>query len=201
MPRTNNSDPEYVAFVAGRLLASGSLEAVALAAKLATDAGAPRVVQVMNGRTSEPRDLDLGGTVEQVLARLSTGDHAPASPTQSRSGPGRPRLGVVAREVTLLPRHWAWLSEQSGGASAALRRLVDEARGAHAGRDAHRKALDAVYRFVQATLGDAPGFEEASRALFAGDEARFVAESEAWPADLRAHALTLARAVFEPART
>jgi hypothetical protein len=211
----------YVAFAAGRLIARGDLTDVARAAKAATDAGEPRVVQVFDDRTSEPRDLDLGGSMDDVLARLRgdddhdgtnaaaarvlghVGAHAVAggaavATAPARTGPGRPKLGVVAREVTLLPRHWAWLNDQPGGASAALRRLVDEARTTHAARDELRRARDAVYRFLLATLGDAYGFEEAMRALYADDEDRFIAESAPWPPDLRTHALRLARAVFHP---
>lgn len=210
----------FVAFAGGRLIARGPLLDVARAAKLATDAGEPRVVQVFDERTSNPRDLDLGGSIDDVLARLrgdddaepvGVGAAAPSvhanghggvggapQPLPQRAGPGRPKLGVVAREVTLLPRHWAWLNEQSGGASAALRRLVDEARTTHAARDELRRARDVVYRFLLATLGDAFGFEEAMRALYADDEDRFIAESAPWPPDLRTHALRLSRAVFHP---
>lgn len=109
---------------------------------------------------------------------------------------GRPRLGVVAREVTLLPRHWAWLAQQPGGASAALRRLVDEARRTHATRDARRQAAERAYRFMSAIAGGLPGFEEAARALFAHDSAgldRCVAD---WPPDVRAHLAFLARDAF-----
>ncbi len=200
------------------MLARGPLLEVARAAKLATDAGAPRVVQVFDERTSQPRDLDLGGSIDDVIARLRFDDDAePAgaavgaladaasvaaggrgAAVPHRAGPGRPKLGVVAREVTLLPRHWAWLNDQPGGASAALRRLVDEARTRYAARDELRRARDAVYRFLLATLGDAHGFEEAMRALYADDEDRFIAESAPWPPDLRTHALRLSRAVFHP---
>jgi hypothetical protein len=113
-------------------------------------------------------------------------------------GPGRPRLGVVAREVTLLPRHWEWLGEQPGGASAALRRIVDEARRGSHDKDRVRKAQEAAYRFLSAMAGDLPGFEEANRALFAGDAARFEREVAGWPSDVRDHATTLARAAFPP---
>lgn len=209
----------FVAFAGGRLIARGTLPEVARAAKLATDAGEPRVVQVFDEHTSDPRDLDLGGTVDDVLTRVrgdddaevvgvgttfkashngANGAGAALGVAAPRTGPGRPKLGVVAREVTLLPRHWAWLNEQPGGASAALRRLVDQARTTHAARDELRRARDAVYRFLLATLGDADGFEEAMRALYADDEDRFIAESAPWPPDLRTHALRLSRAVFHP---
>src|ERR1700739_3037247 len=49
-------------------------------------------------------------------------------PDAETARPGRPKLGVVAREVTLLPRHWDWLATQPGGGSVALRKLVGEAR-------------------------------------------------------------------------
>ena len=111
-------------------------------------------------------------------------------------GPGRPHLGVIGREVTLLPRHWDWLAAQPGGASAALRRLVDQARTANAGRDKRRRAQEYAYRFLSATLGDAVGFEEATWALFADDRSKFDAFSGAWPSALRDHARRLAAAAF-----
>jgi hypothetical protein len=124
---------------------------------------------------------------------------APA-PTAAAAAPavGRPRLGVVAREVTLLPRHWEWLAQQPGGASAALRRLVDEARRSQAGRDAQRLATERAYRFMSAIAGSLPGFEEASRALFAHDAAAFAERVAGWPQDLRAHLSWLARDAFAP---
>lgn len=118
-------------------------------------------------------------------------DADPLAPEPPRSR-GRPKLGVVAREVTLLPRHWAWLATQPGGASVALRRLVDEARRAHAHKDRSRRAQERAYHFMSAIAGDMPGFEEASRALFANDAARLRAQIAGWPADVRDHALALA---------
>jgi hypothetical protein len=100
--------------------------------------------------------------------------------------------------VTLLPRHWEWLNAQPGGASVALRRLVDEARRAHAERDRARQARDAAYAFMHAVAGDLPGFEEAARALFAGDRARFGALVAGWPGDVGGHAAALAFAGREP---
>ena len=109
---------------------------------------------------------------------------------------GRPRLGVVAREVTLLPRHWDWLAQQRGGASAALRRLVDEARKAHADADAQRHGKERSYRFMSAIGGGLPGFAEASRALFAHDSGAFAERIEHWPADVKTHLAWLARDAF-----
>jgi len=109
---------------------------------------------------------------------------AEPAPKPSR---GRPRLGVVAREVTLLPRHWDWLASQPGGASAALRRLVDEARRHDAGPDARRRTQEAAYRVMTALAGDRPGYEEATRALFANDLDRFNQLTAAWPPDVGAY--------------
>jgi uncharacterized protein len=113
-------------------------------------------------------------------------------------GVGRPRLGVVAREVTLLPRHWEWLARQRGGASAALRRLVDEARRGQGEQDQQRQGKERVYRFMSAIAGSLPGFEEASRALFAQEAAAFHQRIAHWPPDLRSHVAWLARDAFAP---
>lgn len=131
--------------------------------------------------------------------------HAPAQPAESPTdsppevaapGVGRPRLGVVAREVTLLPRHWEWLAQQRGGASAALRRLVEEARRCQGNQDVQRQAKERVYRFMSAIGGGLPGFEEASRALFAQDSEVFARRTAHWPADVKAYLAWLARDAF-----
>ena len=104
-------------------------------------------------------------------------------PSEEGPSPGRPKLGVVAREVTLLPRHWDWLATQPGGASVALRKLVEEA--GRNPRPQQRARRDAVYRFATALVGNAPGYEEAMRALYAGHGEDFAAHIEAWPPDVR----------------
>jgi hypothetical protein len=119
----------------------------------------------------------------------------PASPQEPASEPrrrGRPKLGVVAREVTLLPRHWEWLNAQPGGASVALRKLVEAARRANGDKDRSRAARDAAYHFMSAMAGNLPQFEEACRALFAGDHRRFTTLIAAWPGDVRDHIIRLA---------
>lgn len=110
---------------------------------------------------------------------------------------GRPKLGVISREVTLLPRHWEWLGHQPGGASAALRRLIDEARNTHAAQDAQRAATEATYRFMQEMAGDLPGFEEACRALFAQKSAAFQLQTQGWPDDVQAYLHQLSRPVWQ----
>lgn len=156
-----------------------------LKAREAADAPPPLI---FDDRTGRQTDFDLRGTLEEVLER-----HAPAP---ARAGPGRPKLGVVAREVTLLPRHWAWLEGQRGGASAALRRLVDEARKADPDGERRREAMAATDRFLGVMAGDLPGYEEAGRALYAGDARTFEAQVRGWPQDIRTHALYLAAPDF-----
>lgn len=171
------------AFHGPDLIASGSPGSVALAIRALVHPSAP--ILVFDDRTGRQIDFDLRGTEAEVLARLS-----PAA--ESPRGPGRPKLGVSSREVTLLPRHWDWLAAQPGGASVALRKLVEAARTADPGREAARQAREAADRFMSAMAGDALGYEEASRALYAGDAARFAALTEAWPAAIRDHARRLA---------
>lgn len=97
---------------------------------------------------------------------------------------GRPKLGVTAREVTLLPRDWDWLARQPGGASATLRRLVEAARRNPSAADRMRARREAAYRMLTELAGDRPGYEEAMRALFRGDAEAFAAATEGWPRDL-----------------
>ena len=156
--------------------------------------GAPIII--FDDATGRPLDLDLRGSDDEIIARLpATAPPSPASRRPQASEPrgrGRPKLGVVAREVTLLPRHWEWLSAQPGGASVALRKLVDEARRASGDRDRSRAARDAAYHFMSAMAGNLANFEEASRALFADDRRRFAGLIADWPADIRDHIVRLA---------
>lgn len=184
-------NPFVTAFAGQRVLARGPLPDVALAAKAETVARPEIAVLVFDDASGKVVDLDLRGSDEDVIRRLGFRPGSPEADDTVKPGRGRPKLGVVAREVTLLPRHWDWLAAQPGGASQALRRLVDQARAADEGRAARRAATDAAYRFMMAMAGDLAGFEEASRALFAGDEARFRAEAAGWPADISDHALRL----------
>ena len=193
------SETAYVAFDGDRRIASGGLREVISAAMETLDRRKDASVLVFDGMTSGPIEIDFRGSIDDVLARLpatAAGEEA-ALPTPR--GPGRPKLGVVAREVTLLPRHWEWLAQQSGGASVALRRLVDDARRANKGKDRIRHAQEAAYRFMAAMAENKPHYDEVARALFAGDAERFEAWTETWPADVRDHARRLAAVAFEPA--
>jgi hypothetical protein len=182
----------YTAFAGEQRLAAGAPWDVALAVRDASSRGDAVAVLTFDDRTGRQIDLDLRGNDDDIVKRLKT----PAAEQRGDAArtPGRPKLGVVSREVTLLPRHWEWLGQQSGGASAALRRLVDAARkqeGLGAGAGDARQAAD---RFMMTMLGNEPGYEEASRALYAGDRGRFFALSDDWPVDLRDYARMLAEA-------
>lgn len=184
-----------MAFAGPRLIASGELKPVALATKAFLARNEPATVLFFDAETSAPIEVDLRGTPEDVESRFPLPSSAEAD-TGPQRGPGRPKLGVVAREVTLLPRHWDWLNAQPGGASVALRKLVEEAARANADKDRMRRARESAYRFMTAMAGDCPGFEEASRALFAGDRERFEAMTADWPTDVRTHACALAASTF-----
>jgi len=170
-------------------IASGTLSQVSVFVKDAPQGGG---LLIFDNETGHQIDLDMRGTPEEISVR-----YADPAATEPR-GRGRPRLGVVAREVTLLPRHWDWLGLQPGGASVALRKLVEEARRSSGDRDRVRAAQDAAYRFISAIAGNLPGFEEATRALFAYDRRRFGDSIAGWPEDVRDYAIELAFADQDP---
>jgi hypothetical protein len=178
-------------FEGQRRLLSGPPAEVALAVKRAEQRAAERIA-IFSDATGRPIDFDLRGSDAEIVARLPV--PAPAlEDTQSEPrGRGRPKLGVVAREVTLLPRHWEWLNTQPGGASVSLRKLVDAARRANGDTDRSRAARDAAYHFMSAMAGNLPNFEEASRALFTNERRRFASLIAAWPDDIRDHIVRLA---------
>lgn len=206
------SDPLLcTAFCGARKLFSGPLGDVALHVKRALEAGAVDAIQVFDDSSGRVVDLDLRGSDVEILTRLSQpapvyrGRYraAPASSDASAAGEGqaeeprgrgRPRLGVVAREVTLLPRQWEWLAAQPGGASATLRRLIDGERKKPDTRQQQRRTQEAAYHFMLAMAGHLPGYEDATRALFAGDLVALERHIADWPEDVGAHVLRLAHA-------
>jgi len=207
------------AFSGDRLIAAGPLRSVALTARQALDLDPDAPLLIFDDAEQRQVEIDLRGSMAEVVQRLAAaeagreppaasaraGAKGAAAPTAAadpaagepdadapRRGRGRPKLGVVAREVTLLPRHWAWLNAQPGGASVALRKLVEAASRGSADGDRRRAGQEATYRFLHAIGGDRPGFEEAARALFAGDLGRFEDAIADWPHDVREHATMLA---------
>jgi hypothetical protein len=198
---TSSLNPSRVctAFAGNVKIASGSIADVALRIKEAAETTRGEPLLVFDNETSAVVDLDLRGTRKQILARYQS---SPASEISTPSlvdrGPGRPKLGVVGREVTLLPRHWEWLNEQPGGPSVTIRKLVEEARRTSQAKDRVRRAKEAAYRFMNVMAGNLPGFEEATRIVFGTGENRLKSLetlAKRWPADVRAHSLQLMREV------
>jgi hypothetical protein len=193
------SQTTWIAFAQNKCIASGKPKEVVTAVKLFVDAHPVTNVLVLDAVTSATIELDLRGAMTTVLRRLpktipEQPSAEPAAVADNNATVGRPRLGVVAREVTLLPRHWEWLAGQSGGASVALRKLVEHALRSSKAADQKRKALEYAYRFMLDLAGDNAGFEEASRALFAADMERLSQLVAKWPRDVRQHLLALAKA-------
>ncbi|NHL65010.1 DUF2239 family protein [Burkholderia ambifaria] len=196
--------PSYTAFDGHRRLVSGPLATVALAVRQAAGDATPGTILIFDDATGRAIDLDLRGTADEIRARYAAAPADASAPAGEPTGEGeprgrgRPKLGVVSREVTLLPRHWDWLAAQPGGASVALRKLVEDARRTHAAADRRRDAQARAYHFMSAIAGDLPGFEEAARALYANDLARLAELIAGWPDDVRDHALALARGDLPP---
>jgi uncharacterized protein len=178
----------YTAFLGQKLITSGPLETILPQLKVRFDQDPGMLFLIFEDQTGRQVDFDLRGTASEVLARTL--------PTKVPAGPGRPKLGVISREVSLLPRHWRWLEVQPNGASATLRRLVDEARNQDAGKQCALLARDAAGRFMSAMAGNLPGYEEAARALYAADQAKFEKQIQDWPEDIRRHLQRLISNVF-----
>ena len=166
---------QYLAIYEKSIVSRGSLEQIIVQVKAIDMNIEPMVFEVDSCRRI---DFSWYGDAATVFANASTD-----KPQTSKRG--RPKLGVKAKEVTLLPRHWEWLSTQKGGASSALRRLVDEAQKNASTEDVICSQQQQLDKFMLAFLGDEPGFEEASRALYRNSKISFEAAIEVWPADIR----------------
>ena len=189
----------WIAFDGTTKISQGIPNQVAIDVKAYVDNNPLSKVLAFDATTSQQLDMDAPGSLlvalhsqpaEKFIVEPDISNQQ-ANPTKSV---GRPKLGVTAKEVTLLPRHWEWLSTQPGGASVALRKLVEQAQRANKDTDRMRVARDAAYKFMNAMAGNESGFEEATRALFAGDSSRLRNLTEAWPQDVREHSLSLAEA-------
>lgn len=185
-----NQTSNVTAFLGTSKVATGDLPTVALQL---LESGNDQAL-IFDDRSADRIELDLRGSCEEVLARLSC---PPEAPPPVKAGRGRPKLGVVAREITLLPRHWQWLAAQPGGASVALRKLVEDARRTQGDAQTPRQSREAAYKFMHALAGDLPGYEEATRTLFAGNRAAFEKQIAGWPEDVNAYANQLAAGAWE----
>jgi hypothetical protein len=182
---------QIIAFNEDRCIASGDI--VDVAARVKQILSPQSQILLFDLETSRPVEIDFRGSVADVTTRLKNA----LSPEPAPRGPGRPKLGVVAREVTLLPRHWEWLAAQPGGASVTLRKLIEDARRKTVAKDEARERQESVHRFLSAIAGDKPHYEEVLRALYANDGARFHALIADWPTDVRRHVERLASDLFD----
>ncbi|OFZ84728.1 MAG: hypothetical protein A2603_14730 [Bdellovibrionales bacterium RIFOXYD1_FULL_55_31] len=180
------------AFLNQKRIASGNVFDVALRVKRELLKGRNETVLIFDDETSAQVELDLRGSPEAVLKRLEE----TTAVVEKAPGPGRPKLGVVSREISLLPRHWDWLALQPGGASVTLRKLVEEAKKKNEPQDKVRQAQESTYKFMTVMAGNLPHYEEALRALYAKDRPLFGSLIASWPKDIREYIQRLSRAAF-----
>lgn len=186
-----NAPLTYTAFAGQKQIAAGGLDEVALKVKKKIKTDTTASVLVFSDLTGKRIDLDLSGSDTEIIERLRV-FLAPKESTAPASGPGRPKLGVVAREVSLLPRHWEWLATQPGGASGTLRRLVEEAKKSSGTKERVKLSQERAYQFMSSLAGNLPQYEEALRALFAKDKRKFTSLVRDWPGDIQSYAKDLA---------
>lgn len=187
----------YTAFEDHKILSQGSLEDVVLKVKKRLEKSPESQIVIYSDITGKSMDFNFQGSEKEVLKRLEVYT-APETDNQASAptGPGRPKLGVISREVSLLPKHWEWLATQSGGASNTLRKLVEESMKKTSGTLTVKTAQERTYKFMSVEAGDFANYEEALRALYRKDKERFTIEIKAWPRDVQKHIFELAKPVF-----
>lgn len=191
------ADRTYTAFADSKKIAAGKILDVALKIKKSLKPEAKSQILIFDDATCAQVEIDLRGTPENITRRLESLLEKTMPPSDTKkSGPGRPKLGVIPKEVTLLPEHWDWLASQPGGASVTLRRLVEDSRKKNHAKDQIRQAQEAVYKFMTVMAGDLENYEEALRALYAKDQKKFEKLVGTWPRDVREHTLKISENVF-----
>lgn len=185
----------YTAFETHKILSQGSLEDVVLKVKKRLEKSPESQIVIYSDVTGKSMDFNFQGSEKEVLKRLEVYT-TPESADEASTGPGRPKLGVISREVSLLPRHWEWLATQSGGASNTLRKLVEESMKKTSGVQTVKTAQERTYKFMSVEAGDLENYEEALRALYRKDKEKFTSDIKTWPRDVQKHILELAKPVF-----
>jgi hypothetical protein len=186
----------YSAFEGHKLLCWGTLSEAVLAVKRQAHKHPTHSFLIFSDATGKAMDFNLQGSESEVVKRLEVYVTPPTAESEAQTGPGRPKLGVVSREVSLLPRHWEWLAAQPGGASGTLRKLVEDAKKKSKSGSEIKQAKERAYKFMAEIAGDFAGYEEALRALYRGEKDQFKSHMASWPADVRHHALRLAKPAF-----
>lgn len=185
----------YTAFEDHKILSQGSLEDVVLKVKKRFEKSPESQIVIYSDATGKSMDFNFQGSEKEVLKRLEVYT-TPENSNEVSSGPGRPKLGVISREVSLLPKHWEWLATQSGGASNTLRKLVEENMKKNSSVNSVKAAQERTYKFMSVEAGDLENYEEALRALYRKDKERLSSEIKTWPRDVQKHILELAKPVF-----
>jgi len=191
---------KYTAFEGNTLFCRGSLVEVVVKIKKRLGKSENSSILIFSDATGKSMDFNFQGTEKDVLKRLDV--YVAEDAPKENTGPGRPKLGVVSREVSLLPRHWEWLASQAGGASVTLRKLVEESRkkslgvGGVSGVQDTKRAQERTYKFMTTMAGDCAGYEDAIRALYKKDEKLFRAKIADWASDVKNHVVELAEPVF-----
>ena len=192
--KADNSN-SYTAFDGSVLLFRGGLKEVVLNIKEHLGRSENSSVLIFSDLTGKTMDFSFHGSKQDILKRLEkyTFTEEPKEP----SGPGRPKLGVVSREISLLPRHWEWLATQSGGASATIRLLVEEARKKSSNISSIKQMQERAYQIMSVLAGDLQGYEEALRALYKKDSKVFFTHVKRWPIDIQKYLNEITKPVFE----
>jgi len=186
----------YTAFENRSIIAKGSIEEVVLVIKKRIGIGSHTTALIFDDELGRTIDIDFSGTLDDVRQKL--GVFVPKESKETLPGPGRPKLGVISREVSLLPQHWEWLALQRGGASLTLRKLVDTAKNGSTSNCQPRFYQDAVAQFMSVMAGDLPNYEEALRMLYRKDKVNFFSQIKNWPEDVKAHIKKMASPIFAP---
>jgi hypothetical protein len=185
----------YTAFEGTTRLFRGTIEQVVLQIKERLGRAENSSVLIFSDNTGKTMDFNFQGKVKDVLKRLEI--YVSKQNCGPVAGPGRPKLGVISREVSLLPRHWEWLANQSGGASATIRKLIEDAKKRSSAHTSIKHVQERVYRFMSVIAGDMTGYEEALRALYKADRKNFLLHMRDWPTDVRTHVVEMAKPIFE----
>ena len=194
---------QITAFEVEKIFCSGPKIEVILAMKNELSKSPNKRFLCFEDTSGQQIDFDISGTKEEIIQRLSTHTITAPEPISADENKaidkklGRPKLGVVPKEVTLLPRHWLWLGAQSGGASATIRRLVEQASKANSGENKRKKCQESAYRFLSAVAGNYPNYEEVLRAIFRDDEKMISNLTSEWPKDI----VTYAQKLFSNSQT
>ncbi len=185
----------YTAFEGHKLLFRGKLHDVVLKIKKKLGKSDNSSVWIFNDLTGKIMDFNFQGSEKDVLKRLEIFSSEDAK--KASTGPGRPKLGVISREISLLPRHWEWLAGQPSGASATLRRLIEDAKKKSQGSHNIKQLQERSYKVMSVLAGDLGGYEEALRALYKRDEKKFYQQMKDWPQDVKDHLNELSKPIFQ----